>query len=130
MSIRGFFIILAAMLMTWGKNAHRQRFRKQLVERHPYCANCGREVKEYGRRPLWEVTPDDQATIEHIHSRFDIRRMIEDRKQAWAVALWCNRCNQDRSIRENCLLNPFTAELLAPPLDIRCLQTPSPEGSP
>lgn len=47
------------------------------------------------------LLPDNAATIEHLYSKFDIRRWVQKSNLSNTV-MSCNRCNKNRCIRENC----------------------------
>lgn len=71
-----------------------------LMEKYGVCYWCDRKVFYYGPRQPGVTYPDDEATIDHIISRFH-------RKKGDVVpkVLACAKCNTRRSVEEQNLFN-------------------------
>lgn len=52
------------------------------------CYYCGRTMF-FHSHVQGETMPDNQATIEHVYSKYDIRRLLDSKK----VVAACRRCN-------------------------------------
>lgn len=71
--------------------------RKRLWEADPYCYYCGILTKNEPRKGM-DVLKDDDATIEHLESRYQNpkRKFVLDTP----IVIACYRCNSNRNKKE------------------------------
>ena len=63
------------------------------------CYYCG--IKTIKLTPgFCGIIPMNAATLEHLYSRYDIRRFIQINKRSNTV-MACRKCNSDRATKEN-----------------------------
>jgi len=77
-----------------GRHSYLARELRRLFDKYPQCSFCYRTL----RLPENHCAEDNMATIEHIYSRLDIRRLIPGCENK--IRLCCYRCNQDRNTAE------------------------------
>ena len=70
-----------------------KRRREILFLRHPFCYWCGRPVKMYVHSQH-ETPPPDQATLDHIRTRYNPERHMPSDKEQTVLACW--ECNHKR----------------------------------
>lgn len=67
-----------------------------------HCYYCG--VKTVKLSPGFNgIIPYNAATLEHLYSKYDIRRFLQKFKRSNTV-MACLKCNSDRATRENCMM--------------------------
>ncbi len=62
------------------------------------CCYCNRHCVWENRSGYRGALLPDQATIEHVYSKYDLRRFAIGGNEELMMA--CNKCNQDRNHRE------------------------------
>lgn len=62
---------------------------------YKYCYWCGILVKDYNYKQLSTKPPDDEATIDHLFSRY-----FRKRGEAVRKLLSCYKCNSKRANRD------------------------------
>jgi len=67
------------------------------------CYYCGRHTLMARRNKLCKNPPTNRATIEHLHNKYDVRRLCTKSNTAYTV-LACYKCNHERNIREHCVM--------------------------
>lgn len=82
------------------KKSPRRALKLALLEEFKVCFHCGIPVKDCGRTEDGCRPPADEATVDHLVSRFY-------RKKGDIVlkVLSCNKCNQERTKEESRYLN-------------------------
>ena len=101
----------------------RDALRKRLKHKKK-CHYCGVKVIKNIRSNLNafgmpKIMPPNQATIDHVYSKWDIRRFTQTGGKV--IVLACNKCNQDKNIKETCLMKDETYAMLYP-ADIKLTQ--------
>lgn len=79
------------------KNHDTTLVKRRLWKRDPHCFWCKKLTLEKGW-PLGKV-PDNASTIDHILNRI-FAETNEQYRSAANCVLSCNKCNQDKSVRE------------------------------
>jgi 5-methylcytosine-specific restriction endonuclease McrA len=95
------------------------RTRKKLWRKDKKCFYCGVITMEPPKNfDFKSDPPDNMATVDHVYSKKDIRRLLKNGKKE--LVLCCYKCNNDRMKRENCAMSDKTHILLyGEPIDIR-----------
>lgn len=78
-------------------------FKLHLWEKNPHCHWCG-ELTELTNCPDGKI-PNNAATIDHLYSRYDVRRWVKRKPGEVKKVLACYACNQRRSIEETARLS-------------------------
>ena len=84
--------------------------RRRLWEENPQCHWCKRET-------IWSanengVNPPNSATIDHIYSRYNIKRREPNITKEQRYVLACQECNHRRAREEDLEKNPKRLERL------------------
>jgi 5-methylcytosine-specific restriction endonuclease McrA len=76
-------------------NKRYKRRRDRLVKEYPFCYWCGKPVKLYPPLKPHQKPPLDQATIDHLRTRYNPDRQIPSPDKEQTV-LSCWECNHKR----------------------------------
>lgn len=87
------------------------------------CRYCKRKVRlpQTVQDGISYVHADDTATIDHLYSRFDLRRYAVGGNHWKAMVCACRKCNGDRSFEEHRSINAMGLEAMQEIFDIRAL---------
>ena len=97
--------------INWRDTDQAHTRRNKLWNEDPRCRNCNvvtilphTLIEEYGdKQSLWPKDIGDRmTTIEHIHTRFDPQRKLQD--GAPVTTLFCARCNNIKGSRDYAVL--------------------------
>lgn len=72
-----------------------RRLKFELMKVHPFCYWCSTPVKVYDNIPIGQTHPFDEATIDHMKSRF-----FRKRGEKVPKVLACSKCNNKRAVQE------------------------------
>lgn len=70
-----------------------------LFKADPHCYWCGIEVKIYNVQ-RHQKHPDDEATVDHLVSRYYPEKRKNPEKNERRLVLSCRKCNMDRAEEE------------------------------
>lgn len=80
----------------------------KLWNENPHCHWCGR-LTRLTNNPNG-IIPDDAATVDHLYSKFDLRRWVKAENEKRYV-LACRLCNWNRSFNEAAQLPKSSLQL-------------------
>lgn len=82
---------------------HNRKLKLQLWKENPHCHWCGRLTQVTNIRN--GVLPEDAATVDHLFSRYNVKRWLHHRHDEPTKVLSCYKCNHDRGNKETSLLS-------------------------
>lgn len=79
-----------------GGTGGQRNIKLSLMNKHPFCYWCGIKVKDSNIQQFKGKADEDEATIDHMESRYFRKKGDITRK-----VLSCYKCNFGRSIKES-----------------------------